>query len=166
MTPLGWLSRKTSTQTVQYSLLSTTFIDTTRYTTSPESLLIHFSILTAPVPVYWYVAAQSITAPDKVLLIPYSPQLPQYQSYWHDTVHYCPSTSSIDILQSTFAPVPILLIPYSPLLPRTNHIYTLGLLQPKHQFYWYNTVHYRPLYGFYWYPIVHYCPSTRPADWT
>ena len=115
MRPLGWLGRKTSTQPVQYCL-SASLIDTTGYSTAPESLLIHFSTQPAPVPVYWYVAAQLITAPDKVLLISYSPQLPQYQSYWHDTVHCCPSTSPVDILQSTFAIVPILLIPYSPLL--------------------------------------------------
>ena len=78
MTPLGWLGRKTSTQTGQYCL-SISPIDTTRYTTAPESLLIHFSTLPAQVPVYWYVAAQSIIAPD----------------------------SPTDTLQSTTAPVPV-----------------------------------------------------------
>ena len=162
MRPLGWLGRKTSTQTVQYCL-STSLIDTTGYTTAPESLLIHFSTLPAPVPVYWYVAAQLITAPDKVLLIPYSQQVPQYQSYWHDTpyltVHFCsrtipavynspstrsidttqstsvPSTSSTDTLWSTAVPVPGLLIGHS-------------LFLSQYQSFWYD---------------VHYCPCTSPS---
>ena len=47
---------------------------------------------------YWYLTdtsssdiQQSTTALILVLLIPYNPQLPQYMSYWYDTIHYCPS---------------------------------------------------------------------------
>ena len=177
MTPLGWLGRKISTQTGQYCL-SISPIDTTRYTTAPESLLIHFSTLPAPVAVYWYVAAQSIIAPDKVLLIPYSPQLPQYQSYWHDTVHYCPSTSPIDILQFTFATVPFLLIPYSPLLPQ-NQSYSYPrsttaqapVLLIQHSslpsLVRVLLIPYSSLLSLYqacWLDIVHFCPSTSPSD--
>ena len=66
-----------------------------------------------------------------VRLMPYNQLLPQYQSYWYDSVHYCPSTNPTFKLQYTTAPVPILLIRHSPLLPQ---------------------------YHSYWYPTVHCCP--------
>ena len=51
---------------------------------------------------------QSTTAPVSVLLIPHNPQLPQYQSCWYDTGHFCPSANPTDTLQYTFDQVPLL----------------------------------------------------------
>ena len=91
---------------------------------------------------------QSTTTPIPVPLILYSPLLPQYQSYWYPTIHYCPvpvllirhstqmpqyryatvhfcrSTSLIDKSQSTTAPVPTLSYPTVHLCPSTNLIDT------------------------------------------
>ena len=91
---------------------------------------------------------QYIFAPVPVLLINHCPQLPQYPSYWHTKVHYCPIKSPIDTMQYTSAPVPVLLIRFlyvSPLLARN-------------QSYSYRTVHYYE-YQSYWYQTVHYIPS-------
>ena len=103
--------------------------DTTQsITVSVSVLLIWYSPSTCPTDMIY-----STTAPAPVLLIR------QYQSYWYDTIHYCPytspyiydtvhynlSTSSVDVhychiasptdtTQSTSVPVPVLRIWYSP----------------------------------------------------
>ena len=58
------------------------------------------------------------TAQVPVLLMPYNQLLPQYQSNWYDSIHYCSTTNPIFKLQYTTAPAPILLIRHSPLLPK------------------------------------------------
>ena len=76
----------------------------------------------------------TVTLP--VLLLLYSPLLSQYQSYWYDTVHQCPSTSPNErssqclsryyhcavpvllIRQPTSVPVQVLLIWNNPQLPQ------------------------------------------------
>ena len=116
---------------------------------------------------------QSTTTQVPILLISFSPLLPQYQSYWYESVHYCsrttptyrystlcPSPSLIDKWQSITTPGPVLLIIYSPLLPQyksyrydtvhfclsTSPTYSLLIchspLLAKNQSYSYRTVHY------------------------
>ena len=71
-----------------------------------------------------------------VLLIPHSPLLSQYQSYWYDTVYQCPSTSPNGTTQSTFVAILVLLIWYSLSLRSTSPTDT----------------------------TAHFCPSMGPAD--
>ena len=81
--------------------------------------------------------------------------MPQYQSYLYATVHFCRSTSLIDMSQSTTAPVPILWYPKVHFCPSTNLIDTTqytstpelvllthhSILMHQCQSYWYVTVH-------------------------
>ena len=116
--------------------------------------------------------AQSATAPVPVLLlIPYIPSLPQFQSYWYSTVYYCHSTNPSDTLQSTVAPVtscwfntvhycpstsptdpvPVLQIPLSTTAPVPLLLIWHSPLLPQYQSYC-------------WYPTFHLCPSASPID--
>ena len=98
---------------------------------------------------YWYPTVHLCPSTRPVILILYSPLLPQYQSYWYSTVHYCPVTD--------------LLIQHNPLLP-------------QYESYWYPTVHYYPIssstdMATATVPVilmcpVHNCPSTSPTDTT
>ena len=147
----------------QFHLTDTfSLIDTTHHTTFqvPFLLIIHCSTLLPQYQFYWYVAVhywpssslidtfqstsistspidttEFISATVLILLKPYILLLPQYQSYWYNTVNYCPSTSS-DTLQSTTIPVPVLLV----------------ICQSLSQ------------YQSCWYQIVYPCPSTSPSD--
>ena len=83
---------------------------------------------------------QSATVPVPVPLIWYNPLLPQYKSYWSDTihlcpqyqnyryptVHFCPSTSSNDMIEPT-----------TPRIPVIQHSLLLSQFQS-----WYDTVRY------------------------
>ena len=84
----------------------------------------------------------------------------------------------MDTTQYTTTPVSVLLIPYSPTSAPVLLVF-YSLLLPKHQSYWYPTVHYcpspRPIdthipllpqYEFYWYHAVHNCPISSPIDMT
>ena len=73
----------------------------------------------------------------------------QNQFYWYNTVHYCPSTSPTDMIQSTTAMVQACQYG-SPLLSQYQFINMIGPPILQYQFYWYNT--------------VHYCVSTSPTD--
>ena len=90
--------------------------------------------------------------------------MPQHQSYWYPTVHYCSSTNPIETSHSTTVPVRVLRIPYSPLLF-------------NYQSYWYDTVDYSPSTHptdmlnpvlpqcqSFWYSVVYFCPGTSPTD--
>ena len=131
---------------------NTSPIDTSQYTTAPGLLLICYSTLCPSISLI--DKSQSITAPVPVLLILYSPLLPQYKSYWYDTVHFCPSTSPtyshfiyhspllaysyqtvhywlntslIDVTQYSISPVPVLLIHYSTLLPQYQSLWYVAV---------------------------------------
>ena len=100
-------------------------------TTSTYILTVHSSPSIIPIDRTKY-----ITATIPILHIRYSTLLTQYQSYWHETVHYYPIISLTDTTQTTPVPVAVLLIWYSPPQPSTVLLID----------------------------TVHYCPSTSPSD--
>ena len=87
-----------TTDTTAHFCPSISPADMKQSTTAP----IQDKLCTALYQSYWYLTdtsssdiQQSTTALILVLLILYNPRLPQYMSYWYDTIHYCPSTNPI-----------------------------------------------------------------------
>ena len=115
----------------------------------------------------------AIIAPVSVRLIPNSSSLFQYQTYWNDLVHQCPSSCPTNTMQ--------LITILVPSIDTTVHH------SPKYLYYWYYWPSSRPTdmtqftsapvptilirystllpkYQAYWYDTVHFCPSTNPTD--
>ena len=122
--PLLAKNQSYSYRTVHYCL-NTSLIDTTQYTISSTRSTYTLQYSTTPVPVPM-IRRCSLLIPCSPSLPQYQsywyycPLLPQYQSYWYPIIHCCPSTSPIDTTQSTTAPVWAMLLPTVNYCPNTS----------------------------------------------